>query len=206
MILPSQGFRHAVTLLLTNSSRAIGADASPEALRAEVARLAHALVSLADDMRAPADSAAWLTAELNATIDRLPHSFDRYGAKAEAAGVLAHVASRTPHIVRRDVFLVHVPEDRLPVAAPLAVELTKRRVSVAFAEYEVETAERLTAAVASGLAHHRGGVILQTRAFDRREWPSITSSDRIRIITYPMTMSSVSDLVNWACRLRLSKI
>ena len=40
----------------------------------------------------------------------------------------------------RDLFLIYVPEDRLPLAAPLAIELTKRRVSVAFAGYEVATA------------------------------------------------------------------
>jgi hypothetical protein len=164
------------------------------------------LVSLADDMRASADTAAWLIAELNATIDRLPHSFDRVAAKAEAAATLERVASRTPHIERRDVFLIHIPEDRLPVAAPLAVELTKRRVSVAFAEYEVRTADEFTAAVTQGLARHGGGVILQTRAFDRSPWPPLAPDDRIRIVRTPLPVSIVSDLAAWANRLRLSKI
>ena len=206
MTIPSQGFRHAATLLLTNSSRAIRADASPDAVRAEVVRLAHALVSLADDMRAPADTAPWLIGELNATIDRLSHSFDREGAKTEAARALAHVASRTPHTERRDVFLIHVPEDRLPVAAPLAIELTKRRVSVAFAEYEVRTADEFSAAVAQGLARHGGGVILQTRTFDRSTWPPLAPDDRIRVVRAPLPDSIVSDLAAWANRLRLSKI
>lgn len=203
MNIPAQGFRHAATLLMTNSARAIPSNASPETVRAGLARLAHGLVSLADDMRAPADTAGWLTAELNATIDRLPHAFDRDGAKEAAAAVLERVASRAPHADRRDLFLIYVPEDRLAVAGPLAVELTKQRVSVAFAEYEVDTAEHLAAAVAHGLANHRGGLILKTRAFDRREWLPVEPTDRLQIISDTATSSH---LATWARRLRLSKI
>lgn len=206
MNIPAQGFRHAATLLMTNSARAIPSNASPETVRAGLARLAHELVSLADDMRAPADIAAWLTVELNATIDRLPHAFDRDGAKEAAAAVLERVASRAPHADRRDLFLIYVPEDRLPVAAPLAVELTKRRVSVAFAEYEVRAADEFSAAVAQGLARHGGGVILQTRAFDRSAWPPLAPNDRIRVVRTPLPVSIVSDLAAWANLLRLSKI
>ncbi len=204
MITPAQGFRHAATLLMTNSARAFPSDASPETVRAGLARLAQELVLLADDMRAPADTAAWLIAELNTTIDRLPHSFDRDAAKAEAAAVLARVASRAPHIDPRDLFLLYVPEDRLPVAAPLAVELTKRRVSVAFAEYEVGTAEQFTAALIHGLAHHQAGVILQTKAFDRGQWPPAEPNDRIKIVRGLDAPEVVPDLVAWANRARLS--
>ena len=58
-------------------------------------RLAHELVALADDTRAPAAAAEWLIAEFNATIDRLHQSFDREGAKSAGAAILARVASRT---------------------------------------------------------------------------------------------------------------
>lgn len=201
MNIPAQGFRHAATLLMTNSARAIPSDASPQTVRAALARLAHELVSLADDMRVPAGTAAWLTAELNATIDRLPQAFDRDEAKGPAAAVLERVGSGASRGERRDLFLIHVSEDRLPVAGPLAVELTKQRVSVAFAEYEVDTAEQFTAAVAHGLANHRGGLILKTRAFDRREWLPVEPTDQIRIIS---DTGTCSDLVNWASRLRLS--
>ena len=142
MFIPSQGFRHAATLLLTNGARGIPAGAAPETIRAALERLAHDLVALADDTRAPAEASDWLIAELNTTIDRLPQSFDRADAKSAGAAVLARVASRTPGIEPRDLFLIYVPEDRLPVAAPLAVELTKRRVSVAFADFEVATAQQ----------------------------------------------------------------
>jgi hypothetical protein len=203
--IPAQGFRHAATLLLTNSVRAIPANASPETTSTALNRLAHELVALADDTRAPAEASAWLIAEINTAIDRLPQSFDRDAAKADAAVVLAHVASRAPHIEARDLFLLYVPEDRLPVAAPLAVELTKRRVSVAFAEYEVATAEELTAAVAHGLTHHRGGVVLRTTAFDRAQWPALPASERLLILRDPAAVSSFIDLVDWVSRLRLSK-
>ena len=205
MFIPAHGFRHAATLLLTNSARAIPADASPETTSTAVNRLAHELVALADDTHAPAEASAWLIAEINTVIDRLPQSFDRHAAKADAAAVLARVASRAPHSEPRDLFLIYVPEDRLPVAAPLAVELTKRRVSVAFAEYEVATAEQLVAAIAHGLAHHRGGVVLRTKAFDRGQCPPIPENDRVRILRDSPAIPTVIDLVGWVNRLRLSK-
>jgi hypothetical protein len=205
MFIPAQGFRHAATLLLTNSVRAIPANASPAATNAALIRLAHELVALADDMRAPAEAFAWLIAEVNAVIDRLPQSFSRDAAIADVAAVIARVASRAPHVEPRDLFLIYVPEDRLLVAAPLAVELIKRRVSVAFAEYEVATAAQLTAAVDHGLAHHRGGVVLRTKAFDREQWPSLPVNDRVRIVGDPAGVLTVIDLAAWANRLPLSK-
>src|SRR5688572_9915921 len=143
MSVPSQGFRHAATLLLTNRVRAIPADAPLEAIGVALERLAHELVALTDDMRAHRSASAWLIHEFNCTIDRLPHRFDRDRIKSRASAILASAPSRTPDIETRDLFLVYVPEDRLAVAAPLAIELTKRRVSVAFADYEVATARQL---------------------------------------------------------------
>lgn len=203
--LPSQGFRHAATLLLTNSTRAIPADASPDTTHAALQRLAHELVALADDTRAPADTSAWLIAEINTTIDRLPQSFDRETAKADAAAVLARVACRTPVIESRDLFLIYVPEDRLPIAAPLAIELAKRRVTVAFADFEVATPDELIAAVARGLAHHRAGVVLDTAAYRREAWPALRVDDRVRTLHDPIDDPMVTDLVAWVTRLRLSE-
>ena len=203
--IPSQGFRHAATLLLTNSVRAIPADASSEETRAALHRLAHGLVALADDMRAPVEASAWLIAEVNTTIDRLPQALDRDATRADAAAVLARAGSRAPQVEPRDLFLIYVPEDRLPVAAPLAVELTKRRVSVAFAEYEVATAEQLAAAVSRGLAHHRGGVVLKTTAFDREQWPPLPVTDRLRVLRDSSAAAALVDLAEWVSRLRLSK-
>jgi hypothetical protein len=205
MFIPAQGFRHVATLLLTNGARAIALDASPQTTHTAVIRLARELVALADDTRAPADSSAWLIAEITTLIDRLPQSFDRDAAKGDAAEVIARVASRAPDTEARDLFLIYVPEDRLPVAAPLAIELTKRRVSVAFAEYEVATAEHVTRAIDHGLAHHRGGVALRTKAFDRQQWPSLPVNDRLRIVRDAADGSTVIDLVDWVTGLRLSK-
>jgi hypothetical protein len=203
--IPPQGFRHAATLLLLNSARVLPADASSESTSTALSQLAHDLVALADDTRAPAETSVWLIAEIHTVIDRLPQSFDRDAAKADVAAVIARVASRAPQIESRDLFLIYVPEDRLSVAAPLAVELTKRRVSVALAEYEVATGEQLTAAVARGLADHRGGVVLRTRAFDRGQWPPVPVDDRLRILRDPADVTTVMDLAKWVTRLRLSK-
>lgn len=204
MFVPAQGFRHAATLLLTKSARAIPAGASCDVARAALDRLAHELVALVDDTRAPAEASEWLIAEFNAVIDRLPQLVDREGAKSAGAAVLARVASRTPDIDARDLFLMYAPEDRMPVAAPLAVELTKRRVSVAFADYEVATAEQSIAAIAHGLAYHLGGVVLWSDAFARTKWqPPSTASDRVRILRHPETPTTVADLVAWTYELRV---
>ena len=178
---PPQGFRHAATLLISKSARAIPTDASAEMMRLALERLALELMELADDMRAPTGAAEWLTAELNSTIDRLPQQFDRTGAKGAGAVILAGL-THGAEIEARDLFLIYVPEDRLPTAAPLAIELTKRRVSVAFADYEVATAAELAAAVARGAAVHRRGAVLLTAAFRRTGWKLPPETDRLRII------------------------
>jgi len=169
-------------------------------------RLAHELVALAEDTRAPAEASEWLVTEYNTTIDRLPQSFDRGATKSAGAAILARVASRTPDIEGRDLFLIYVPEDRLPVAGALAVELTKRRVSVAIADYEVATGAQLAAAVAHGLAHHRGGVVLWTTAFERAQLQApLPKTDRVRILRRPELADTIADLTEWTKVLRVSK-
>lgn len=205
MQIPPQGFRHAVALLLTNSSRAIPVDAPPEVVAAALLRLAHDLVALADDMRAKPDSAEWLLTEYNSTLQRLPHVFDREKTSASAAAILARVSVRSPAVESRDIFLVYLPEDRLPVAAPLAIELTKRRVSVAFNGYEVATSDHLAAAIEHGLNHHLGGALLWTNAFARSGWRfQPEESDRLRLLR-KFDDSVIEDLADWARRLRATK-
>ncbi len=68
------------------------------------------------------------------------------------------------------------------MAAALAVELTKRRVSVAFAEYEVASAAQVSTAIAHGLACHRGGVVLWTKAFERLHQTPLPERDRLRVL------------------------
>ena len=200
MRIPPQGFRHAATLLMTQSARALSADASTVATITGLERLARELVELTVDMRAPADAADWLIAEFNTTIDHLPQSFDRASAKAAGAAILARMTMRAADADGRDLFLIYVPEDRLPVAAPLAVELTKRRMSVAFAEYEVATALEFVGAVAHGLAVHRRGAVLWTTAFDRAGWELPAETDRLRILREPKVHSAVATLIAWVHR------
>src|SRR5687768_3051591 len=103
MFLPPQGFRHAATLLLINSVRAIPADAAPEAIAVALERLAHELVALTDDMRAHWSVREWLINEFNITIDRLPHVFDRDRTKSTASAILTSAPARTPDIETRDL-------------------------------------------------------------------------------------------------------
>lgn len=201
-----QGFRHAATLLLTNGVRAIPPNASPEAARTALERLAHELVALALDTRAPAEAAKWLAVEFNTTIDRLPQSFDRGATKSAAAPILARVASLPRSMVARDLFLIYAPEDRLPFAAPVAIELTKRRVSVAFAEYEVTTAPQFESAVAQGLTCHRGGVVLWTAAFEQMH-PRMPPPEHHRVLVLRQCeiSSAVANVAKWARTLEVSK-
>ena len=158
-------------------------------------------------MRAPADASAWLIDEFHRTIDRLPQTFDRERAMRIGTVILGDIGQHAPRVGSRDLFLIYVPEDRLPIAAPLAVELTKRRVSVAFAEYEVASAEQLIAAVQRGLAHHGGGAILLTPAFERAAWgiPTVVS-DRLRLVRSPEFVTAVDDLAAWSATLRMSQL
>jgi hypothetical protein len=199
-----RGFQHAARLLLTNGVRRIPADASSRVTRAAIERLAHELVGLAADMRAPAGASQWLVAEFHHTIDRLPQSFEREAAKSDAAADLARDAPPRP-AKPRELVQIHVPEDRLPVAAPLAIELTKRRVSVALADYEVATDSQFATALAHGLGHHRGGIVLQTSAFERA-YPqmAIPANDRVVILREVEPSETASTLADWARGLRTS--
>ena len=199
MFIPPQGFRHAATLLLTNGIRAVSHDASPQGVAGALGRLADGLVALAGDMRASADVKDWLIDEYDRTIDRLPYAFDVEAAKSHARGIIARVGAGAGETERRDLFLIYMSQDRLPVAAPLAIELTKRRVSVAFSEYEIASQEDLAKAVAHGLANHGAGVVLQTPAFERaglRAEPLLT--DRLRVLSRPEAPSTVGDLAGWS--------
>jgi hypothetical protein len=204
MFIPSQGFRHAATLLIRNSARAIPVDASPEATGTALDRLAHELVALAGDTRVSAEAAEWLIAEFNSTVDRLSQSFDRDSAKSSGEVILARAGSHTPAVEPHDLFVIYVPDDRLPVAAPLAVELAKRRVTVALAEYEVASEDQLAAALQHGLAHHRGGVVLVTDAFLRAKWDAPSETARLRLVR-TTGLAAVEGLATWGKSLRVSK-
>jgi hypothetical protein len=205
MFIPPQGFRHATALLLTQGCRAIPVEASPDAVAAALAEIAHGLVALADDMRAAPESAEWLLVEYGRIVAQLPHTFDRAAAQASASAILARVAARKPVVESRDLFLVYVPEDRLPVAAPLGVELIKRRISVAF-DYEVATGAQLSAALEHGLVHHRAGAVLRTRAFERVQWGfGVQESNRLRVISAGDAAVATTELVEWMRRLRPAK-
>jgi hypothetical protein len=150
MVIPPQGFRHAVDLLLKSALRRRPVDAK---------QLAKELVALGDDMKASPECTEWVIAEFERLVTRpapeVLHTFGR---------------NRRDDIEPRDLFLVYVPEDRLPIAAPLAVELVKRGVSVAFSEYEVAGRDEMFTAIEQGLARHRAGAVLFTAAFERRPW------------------------------------
>jgi hypothetical protein len=191
--------------MLTKRARVIASGGSLDTVGVALEGLAHDLVALADDLHASPESIEWLITEFNRLVDRLPSAFDRESAKTSAATALKCVG-RSPNADTRDLFLIYGPQDRLPIAAPLAVELTKRRVSVAFAEFEVSSGAQVAAALEHGLSRHRGGVILATPAFERAYSHPHTSLERVRVVRRDDLPTIVEDLVAWAANLRVSKL
>jgi hypothetical protein len=92
---------------------------------------------------------------------------------------------------------MYVPEDRLPVAAPLAIELTKRRFSVAFSDYEVATSDEMHEGIQRGLTHHRAGVLLATREVARKGWRLPEETDRFRLLRPVTSVATANELAIW---------
>lgn len=202
-MIPPQGFRHAATLLLSGGARRIAADAPPEAISEALVGLADELLALSQDMRARSDAREWLLAEFARTVHAVPARFDVSAVKERGARILARVGTGARAPERRDLFLIYAPEDRLPVAAPLAIELAKRRVTVGFSEYEVATPGEMAAAVGRGLRHHRAGAVLVTAALMRVQLPpGLTDTDTIRMIDRPQAPEVVMELVEWVRYMR----
>jgi hypothetical protein len=183
---------------VSQSIRRIPADGSPATIVAVFVRLGHDLVALARDMRCGAEVIDWLTSEIDRAVARLPPGIDTTGIKAAALDALQQIPPQQPPIEPRDLFLVYVPEDRLPIAAPLAVELSKRRVTVAVAGFEVANGDDLDKAVDTGLRHHRRGVLLRTVGFDRRGWTlNLPETDRFRVLRDSTIQTLVAEVLRW---------
>jgi hypothetical protein len=208
MFLPSQGFRHAATLLLTNSVRSLPHDGSPALIAEVLGQLARDLVALAEDTRTPAHALEWTAEEYRKTLSRASQTFSHRG-DADFAHLFEIAQTRGEEILEamgknaaresepRDLFLMYVPEDRLPVAAPIAIELTKRRFSVAFSEYEVETAEQMRDGIQHGLRLHRAGMLLATPQVGRKGWALPMETDRFRVIRPEAAVAMVDEVSVW---------
>jgi hypothetical protein len=205
---PPQGFRHAATLLLSNSIRSLPHDGSPALIAEVLGRLARDLVALAGDMRAPADVVEWTVEEYRMTLERASHAFSHRSdadfahlfdlAQTRGAEILEAIGQNAASETEaRDLFLMYVPEDRLPVAAPLAIELTKRRFSVAFSDYEVATSNQMHESIQRGLAHHRAGVLLATREVARKGWALPNESDRFRLLQPMTAVAAANEVAIW---------
>jgi hypothetical protein len=178
MYIPSQGFRHAVDLLLRNGIRA---SKTPRQLAEDAA-------ALAGDMKAPRQAAEWVAAEFERLL----------GHEVPVGDILARIGANQTITDPRDCFLLFVPEDRLSIAGPLAVELAKRRVSVAFSEYEVASREELEAAVERGLTHNQAGALLVTPEFQRKPWCFEPDHPRLLLLRNTARPAVVAgELVAW---------
>jgi hypothetical protein len=206
--MPSQGFRHAATLLLSNSLRMLPHDGSPALIAEVLAQIARDLVALADDTRASAEVRDWTINEYTGALDRvrqtLSHRVDADFAqlleatRGRAVEILADIGKHSPaDIEPRDLFVMYVPEDRLPVAAPLAIELTKRRFTVAFSEYEIATMEQMTERLNSGVSRHRAGILLVTPEFLRKGWRIPPETDRFRVVRSLSAVAAADELAVW---------
>ena len=206
--MPSQGFRHAATLLLSNSLRMLPHDGSPTLVAEVLAQIARDLVALADDTRASAEVRDWTINEYTGALDRVrqtcSHRVDAdfvrllEATRERAAEILADIGKHSPADTDpRDLFLMYVPEDRLPVAAPLAIELTKRRFTVAFSEYEIATMEQMTERLDAGASRHRAGILLVTPEFLRKGWQIPPETDRFRVVMPANAVAAAGELAVW---------
>src|SRR4029079_821284 len=150
--------------------------------------IARDLIALGIDMRAPADYRAWVESEFER----------RLGVSAtQALQCFGYVGTDA---VPKDVFLVYAPEDRLPRAAPLAVELTKRGISVAFSDFEAASREELDAAIDRGLRLHREGAVFVTPEFGRRQMQAPAESPRLRLLDGSSPAVRIAE--SWAAHLQ----
>jgi len=204
----SQGFRHAATLLLSNSLRMLPHDGSPALVADALTQLARDLVALADDTLAPVEARDWVMNEYIGALDRVQQTFSHRvdadfprlleATRSRALEILADVGTHVPADTEpRDLFVMYVPEDRLPIAAPLAIELTKRRFTVAFSEYEVGTIDQMSKCLGAGLSRHRSGILLVTQDFLRKGWPIPSETDRFRIVRPVSGIAAANELAEW---------
>ncbi|MCM3878924.1 MAG: hypothetical protein ND807_02340 [Vicinamibacterales bacterium] len=217
MFIPPQGFRHAATLLLTNSIRSLPAHASPALVGEALERLAGDLIALAHDTKVPPQAAEWTADEYRKTLDRVSQMFSQRAdaedilralesARLRCSGILDGIGKDRPTDTgTRDLFLMYVPEDRLPVAAPIAIELTKRRFTVAFSDYEVATGVEMLAGIKRGIEQHRAGVLLNTAALARTAWTIPPAADRFRVVQPANLSATVGDLSAWLAGICRSK-
>jgi len=210
---PTHGYRHAATLLLTNSVRLLPADASPALVSEALLRLARDLVDLASDTRASADALEWTVDAYSSALDRVQVSFSHRTdgdfpklldtLKTRGAEILEAIAHIRNDDTPRDLFMMYLPEDRLPIAAPLAIELTKRRFTIAFSDFEISTHEEMLAAVEHGLARHLAGILLVTPAFDRRGWAAPLRTSHFRLLRPDAIQATADNVAAWLRALRM---
>jgi hypothetical protein len=207
-MVPSQGFRHAASLLLTNNLRMLPHDGSPALVAEVLTQLARDLVALAEDTRASVDARDWVINEYTGALDRVLQAFSHRAdadflrlfddVRGRAVEILADIGTHSPaDIEPRDLFVMYVPEDRLPIAAPLAIELTKRRFTVAFSEYEISSIEQMTEGLDRGAGRHRAGILLVTPEFLRKGWPIPAVTDRFRNVTPVNAVAAADELAVW---------
>jgi hypothetical protein len=206
--MPSQGFRHAAVLLINSSLRMLAHDSSPSRVAEVLTQMARDLVALADDTRSGADVRDWMINEYTGALDRLRQTFsDRLdgdstqlleAARSAGVEILGGIDKHLPADIQpRDLFVMYVPEDRLPVAAPVAIELAKRRFTVAFSDYEIATTQQMTERLDYGMRHHRAGILLVTPEFARKNWLIPAATERFRVVKPVSAVAVANELAMW---------
>lgn len=71
-----------------------------------------------------------------------------------------------------DIFISHASEDKDQVARPLAMALRERGISVWYDEFSLKVGDSLRASIDYGLANSRYGVVILSKHFFAKHWPS----------------------------------
>ena len=77
-----------------------------------------------------------------------------------------------PKQIGYDAFISHASEDKQAVVKPLARELARLGLQVWYDEFELKLGESLRQAIDRGLATSQFGIVVLSRAFFAKNWPS----------------------------------
>src|SRR5262249_47776673 len=148
------------------------------------------------DMKAPSEASEWVISE-----------FDRSTRECvDARDILGRIGREPIASETQDLFMVYLPEDRLPVAGPIAIELVKRGISVAFSEFEVRDPDERSRAMARGLARHRAGVLLRAPLFKQRGW--LVGAGEPRLLLFEDTShppEAAASVARWLAGVRTAR-
>jgi hypothetical protein len=79
-----------------------------------------------------------------------------------------------PDDIGYDAFICHASEDKKSIARPLAAALDELRFRVWYDEFELKVGDSLRQSIDKGLVNSRYGIVILSKAFFAKDWPSMS--------------------------------